>query len=130
MKILIRLTRKLPQIVGVLGIVITAFCSPAVLRAASAVTPIPPTDLIATVANCRQVELSWTASADEAGAPSLKAYIVHRSDGIASTIRAARTTFSDARHVKPSTALTYTVTAVDLDGNRSAASNAVTVTTP
>src|SRR5262249_26065764 len=59
-----------------------------------------------------------------------KAYIVHRNDGIDSTIGATRTTFSDARHVTPSTALTYTVTAVDFAGNRSAASNAVTVTTP
>src|SRR5262249_38246830 len=130
MKILTRLTRKLPQIVGMFGIVITAFSSPVVLPAAIPTTPISPTDLIATVTNCRQVELSWTGSADQAGAPGLKAYIVHRNDGIDSTIVATRTTFSAARRVTPSTALTYTVTAVDFAGNRSAASNAVTVTTP
>ena len=91
--------------------------------------PSAPRGLIAEVANCHQVELRWIAPAEGTGA-RLKAYVVRRSDGGESTIIAGRTSFSDANRVSPSTGLTYTVSAVDAGGNLSAASNAVTVTTP
>ncbi|PYS14141.1 MAG: hypothetical protein DMG17_17340 [Acidobacteria bacterium] len=91
--------------------------------------PSAPRGLVAEVANCHQVELRWIAPADGTGSGP-KAYVVRRSDGGESTLSAGRTTFSDANRVSPSTGLTYTVSAVDAGGNLSAASNAVTVTTP
>ena len=91
--------------------------------------PSAPRGLVAEVANCHQVELRWIAPADGTGSGP-KAYVVRRSDGGESTLSAGRTTFSDANRVSPSTGLTYTVSAVDAEGNESAASNAVTVTTP
>src|SRR5262245_37972714 len=104
MKILIRLTRKLPQIAGSLAFLITILSSPVVLRAA-AIAATSPTDLIATVPNCRQVELSWTASTDEAGGSGLYGYIIQRWEGgnlwNEVTIGAAHTTFSDTYRVRP-----------------------------
>ncbi|PYS52406.1 MAG: hypothetical protein DMG13_16280 [Acidobacteria bacterium] len=129
MKILRRLTRKLP-IRAILAIALVALFSPAVLRAADTIPPSVPTNLIATVATCGQVNLSWNASTDEAGGSGLKAYLIHRSDWVETTIGAVRTTFSDTNYVSSSTTLTYTVMAIDYSGNRSAASNAVTVITP
>src|SRR5439155_13303583 len=115
---------------SVFGILLTALSSPILLRAQDRIPPSAPRDLFAGVANCHQVDLSWTASADKVKGSGLRAYIIHRSDGVESVIVAARTSFTDANRVTSSTALTYTVAAVDFAGNQSAASNAVTVTTP
>jgi len=91
--------------------------------------PSAPIGLTATASSCGQVDLSWSASTDTGGS-GLKAYVIQRSDWIKTSIGAARTTFSDTNYVKSSSTLTYTVIAQDNAGNKSAASNSVTVTTP
>src|SRR5215831_7168206 len=90
---------------GLIFVLLMPLFSPGLLRAQDRIPPSTPTDLIATPANCRQVDLSWTASVDEPGGSGLKAYIIQRSDGVESTIVALRTTFSDAKRISPSTAL-------------------------
>jgi Ig-like domain-containing protein/SdrD B-like protein len=97
----------------------------------NAVTTVPtvPTGLVATASTCGQVDLSWGASTDSGG-PGLKAYVINRSDGVNTTIGAARTTFSDTNWVRSSTTLTYYVVAQDNAGNNSQPSNQVIVVTP
>ena len=123
--------RKTSRIPTILGILLIALSSPVLLQAQDLIPPSAPSDLIAEATNCSHVGLSWTASTDEVGGSGLYAYIIQRWEGgnlwNQVTIRAGRTTFSDTNHVTPSTALTYTVVAVDRAGNKSAASNAVTV---
>src|SRR6185369_12582585 len=94
------------------------------------IPPSAPTSLTATAASCGQVNLSWSASVDNAGGSGLKAYTINRSDGNNISIGAARTTFSDTNYVKSSAALTYTVAAMDNAGNKSPASNTAFVNTP
>ncbi len=126
------------RLVSILGILLTTLSSPVVLRAADLIPPSPPTALIATVATCGQVDLSWSASNDEVGGSGLKGYIITRIDPTGEpahystevVIGAGRTTFSDTNYVRSSATLTYTVAALDNAGNRSTASNAETVITP
>ena len=118
------------HILAGVAIILTALFSPVVLRGADVIPPSAPTGLIARVASCGQVDLSWNASTDEPGGSGLKAYIIHRNDWNDTTIGAARTTFSDTNYVGSSTTLTYTLIAMDYAGNQSPASNAETVTTP
>jgi hypothetical protein len=123
------LTKKRRRIFTILAIALPVLCSPIVLHAADVIPPSVPSNLVATVPTCGQVNLSWSASTDDLGGSGLKAYLIHRSDGLDTTIGAARTTFSDANYVRSSYTLTYTVTAIDNAGNKSAASNSITVTT-
>src|SRR5262245_20554009 len=81
---------------SIVGSVITA------AQTTDQVPPSVPTGLTATAATCGQVDLSWAASTDNAGGSGLKAYIINRSDGVNTTIGAARTTFSDTSYVKSS----------------------------
>src|SRR5438046_9714303 len=118
------------HILAGVAIILTALVSPVGLRSVDVIPPSAPTGLIARVASCGQVDLSWNASTDEPGGSGLKAYIIHRSDWNDTTIGAARTTFSDTNYVGSSTTLSYSVIAMDYAGNKSAASNVETVTTP
>jgi hypothetical protein len=104
--------------------------SACVVVAQDSIPPSVPTNLIATAATCGQVNLSWNASVDNTGGSGTKAYIVSRTYGPNTTIGSARTAFSDTNYVPSSTALTYTVAAMDNAGNKSAASNVAHVTTP
>src|SRR5215831_15965090 len=97
--------------------------------AQNGVPPSPPTGLIATVASCGEVDLSWTAATDNSGT-GLKSYTVLRNGGPNTTIGAMSTTFSDANWTKSSSTYTYQITVTDNAGNTSIPSNAVTVTTP
>jgi len=118
--------------------VITALSSPAILHAADVIPPSVPTNLIATAATCNQVDLTWTASADEPGGSGVYAYVITRIDpdgelfrySTQKTIGAIRTGFSDTNYIRSSATLTYTVAAQDYAGNISAASNSQTVITP
>src|SRR6266478_6323451 len=92
--------------------------------------PSAPTGLVATAASCGQVDLSWGASTDNVGGSGLKAYVINRGDNVNTAIGATRTTFSDTNLVQSSTTLTYSVVAQDNAGNKSSASNSVTLTTP
>jgi len=122
------------RLVFILAILLTALGSPALLGATDLVPPSAPAALIAKVASCGQVGLSWTASTDEVGGSGLYAYIIQRWEGGNLTnevaIGAARTTFSDTNYVKSSSTMSYTVVAQDNAGNRSARSNTETVITP
>src|SRR5262249_41101893 len=118
------------RILSVFGFLLTGISSPSLLQAQDRTPPSAPSALTTRLMTCRQVDLSWAASIDNAGGSGLKVYIIHRSDGVESTIVATHTTFSDAKRLTPSPALTYTVSARDFAGNESASSNAVTVTTP
>jgi hypothetical protein len=94
--------------------------------------------LAASAATCAQVNLSWTASQDEAGGSGLKTYIVTRTDPGAAMFRqvvetkvaANRVAFSDTNYVRSGATVTYTVAAQDYAGNRSSPSNIETVSTP
>ncbi len=92
--------------------------------------PSAPTGLVATAASCGQVDLSWGASTDNVGGSGLKAYVINRGDNVNTAIGATRTNFSDTNLVKSSTTVTYSVVAQDNAGNKSSASNSVTLTTP
>ncbi|MBI2816205.1 MAG: hypothetical protein HYX72_04635 [Acidobacteria bacterium] len=116
------------------AVVISSFSS----RAADTIPPSVPTNLVGTVATCGQVNLSWNASTDEVGGSGLKAYIITRNDPNGELFRqvtqvpigADRISFSDTNYTRSSATLTYTVAAQDYAGNKSAQSNAATVTTP
>jgi chitodextrinase len=86
--------------------------------------PTAPTGLTATSVTHAAVSLSWGASTDDTGVAH---YAVAR-DGV-DIATTATTSYTDTT-VSPSTAYTYVVHAVDAAGNRSAASNQVSVTTP
>lgn len=93
--------------------------------AADTTPPTVPTGVTATANSTSQVTVAWTASTDANGVAS---YRVQRGG---TTIAAAvtGTSYVDTT-VAPSTAYSYTVSAVDPSGNRSAESTAATVTTP
>jgi Bacterial Ig domain len=93
------------------------------------IPPTPPTGLVASAANCGQVDLSWSASTDTGGS-GLYTYTIYRSDGVNSTLGATRAWFDDTNFVKSSTTLTYYVVATDAAGNQSVQSNLATVVTP
>ncbi|MFF2886348.1 S8 family serine peptidase [Paenibacillus sp. NPDC057967] len=85
--------------------------------------PTVPGNLISTGKTSTSVSLSWNASTDNVG---VTAYEVYRGSSLAATVTSTSATITG---LTASTAYTFTVRAVDAAGNRSAASNAVTVTT-
>ncbi|MER8236336.1 discoidin domain-containing protein [Streptomyces sp. NPDC094049] len=82
-----------------------------------------PGTLRSTATTANSVSLAWNASTDNVG---VTGYEVHRGGVLVGT--ASGTTYTDTG-LTASTAYTYTVKARDAAGNRSGASNAVTVTT-
>jgi uncharacterized protein YkwD len=80
----------------------------------------------ATAASPSQVNLTWTASADNVG---VAGYQVVRNGALAGTVASAALSWSDAS-VSPSITYTYAVRAYDAAGNYSALSNSAQVTTP
>jgi len=90
--------------------------------------PSVPT-LTATAASCNQINLSWTASTDNAGGSGLKGYNVYRGGAFLKQVLAPATSTSDSG-LAGSAAYSYTVSAVDNANNESARSNtAITNTT-
>lgn len=86
--------------------------------------PSMPTGVKAVAKSDTSVELSWTASSDNAGVDSYKVY---RNNAFLTST--AGTSFTD-NTVTGGTAYSYTVIAVDAAANRSQTSAAATVTTP
>lgn len=120
-----------------LSYVLTAYDAAGNTKTASAsATPVAPSDttaptvpsgVTATANSQTQVTLSWSPSTDAVGVAS---YRVRRAGSDLSGATALTgTTFVDTT-VVAGTAYSYTVSAVDAAGNRSAESTAATVTTP
>lgn len=100
------------------------------LRAADSIAPTAPTGVAASSASCGQVNLSWNASADEAGGSGMRAYLIERNDGESISIGSGRTAFSDTNYVKAATSYGYRIYARDAAGNQSLSSAMVYATTP
>ena len=94
---------------------------------ASVPPPSVPTGLAATSDTTSSVGLSWTASTDSSG--TLSGYTVYRNGNKVGTTASTTTTYTDST-VAPSTPYQYTVDAFDTNGNHSAQSQALSVTTP
>lgn len=86
--------------------------------------PSVPTNLTASAVSSSQINLSWTASTDNAGVTGYKVY----RDGVLISGNVTGTTFDDTG-LNANTAYTYTVSAFDLAGNSSAQSASVSATT-
>lgn len=85
--------------------------------------PSAPGNVMSTAKTSTSVTLSWNASTDNVG---VTAYEVFNGSSLAATVTNTTATITG---LTASTTYTFTVKAVDAAGNRSAASNAVTVTT-
>lgn len=87
------------------------------------VAPTVPTGLTVTGKTASSVSLSWTASTDNVG---VTAYEVYNGNSLAGTTSQSSYTVTG---LNANTSYTFTVKAKDAAGNRSGASNPVTVTT-
>ena len=88
--------------------------------------PSVPTGLTATATSSASIDLTWTASTDNAGGSGLVGYHVYRDAALIGT--ATGTTYSDSG-LTPVTLYSYSVDAYDNSGNASAQSVAVVATT-
>lgn len=86
--------------------------------------PTTPTGLTARLTGPTQVDLTWTASSDNV---ALDAYEVLRDGTRIATVPASTRTYRDAT-VQPGRTYSYQVIAIDVVGNRSAASSPATIT--
>ncbi|HEU5488488.1 MAG TPA: fibronectin type III domain-containing protein [Candidatus Nitrosotalea sp.] len=98
-----------------------------------ATVPQPPTGLTATVASSSEIDLSWTAPANNGGA-AITGYMIERSQDAGSTwstmssnTGSTSTTYSDTG-LTPSTSYTYRVSAINSVGT-SSPSNVASATT-
>ena len=87
--------------------------------------PTQPTNLLATAAAYNRIDLTWTASTDNVAVTN---YEIYRGGILLATVGAV-TSYSDTA-VTPGTGYSYQVKALDIAGNRSAASNTSSATTP
>lgn len=87
--------------------------------------PTVPANVVATPTSSTTVSLTWSASTDNV---AVTTYRVRRG-GVTIAANVAGTSFDDS-NLTPSTAYSYTVSAVDGAGNRSAESAAAPATTP
>ncbi len=99
----------------------------AVFRPATIQPPTVPTGLAQTSDTTSKVGLSWSPSTDSTG--TLAGYTVYRNGNALATTGAGTTTYTDST-VAASTNYQYTVDAFDTNGNHSAQSQALSVTTP
>jgi hypothetical protein len=88
--------------------------------------PAVPSGLQAVAASARQINLSWTRSADDVAAGVVHHEVLRNGSRIAVT---ASTNYQDTG-LSPNTSYRYTVQARDAAGNRSAVSAAVQLSTP
>jgi hypothetical protein len=93
---------------------------------ADSTPPTVPTGVTATVTSSFSVQVGWAASTDDVG---VAGYDVLRDGAVVGSVSAPTTSFADASALA-STSYQYTVRARDASGNVSAASTAVSVTTP
>jgi chitodextrinase len=90
------------------------------------VAPSVPTLTSATAASPFAADLSWTASTDNVG---VAGYTIYRNGNLVATVGSSTLSYRDSG-LSPGTAYSYTVDAFDDARNRSAPSNAISVTTP
>jgi len=95
------------------------------LGQADTTPPSVPAGLAATAGPAGEVDLSWTASTDNAG---VAGYTVYRNGSSIGSASGSATTFAD-RSVSSATDYAYTVDAYDAAGNHSGQSNAAAITT-
>ena len=88
--------------------------------------PTVPTNLTAVVVSSCQINLNWTASADDIG---VVRYKIYRDGGATPIATPTGTTYNDSG-LTASTLYSYTVSACDAAGNCSGQSSAATGTTP
>src|SRR5712671_549072 len=92
------------------------------------VAPSVPAGLAASVVSSSQINLSWTASTDNASTPAQISYFCYR-NGVQFAATAAGTTSCSDTGLTASTTYTYTVAAKDAVGNTSSQSAGVQATT-
>ncbi|MDF2805328.1 MAG: alpha-amylase [Cellulosimicrobium sp.] len=116
-----------PQTVsgGVLAPIAGSPCGPDVPEEPDTQAPSVPSRLVATADGVR-VTVSWDAATDDTG---VTGYTLTRTGGAGTVTRDVTTASATDVGLLERTAYTYTVTAVDAAGNRSAASAPVAVTT-
>jgi len=96
--------------------------------------PTTPSGLSSSNLTSTSVQLNWSASTDSGGS-GLAGYKIYRQRGTGArlpvgTVGASTLTFIDRPLQPGGTSYTYTIVAFDKAQNHSAASNAVTITTP
>jgi len=96
----------------------------ATTRAPDLIAPSTPTGLVAVAVSTSRINLGWTASSDNVG---VTGYRVRR-DGVLITTLGNTTTYASTG-LAASTTYSYTVQAIDADGNASAQSTAASATT-
>src|SRR6266567_2366170 len=97
-----------------------------VASGADTTAPTIPTNFSAVVNSCSRVDLSWAPATDPKGSQSgLAGYKVYRNSSLISTLGLI-TTFSDAS-LAANAVYTYQVSAVDISGNESLPSTALSV---
>jgi N-acetylglucosamine-6-sulfatase len=112
-----------------LRLVAQGMCSPTPPGFAFAYDVIPPsvpTSLVATAPTNAEVDLTWSASADNV---AVTGYTIYRDGVEVGSVDGATTSFADLS-VAADTTYTYMVDAVDGAGNRSSQSDPAVVTTP
>jgi hypothetical protein len=100
--------------------------SPSAAPIGDTTPPTVPTNLAASAVSTSQIDLTWTASTDDAGVQGYKLY----RDGtyLAAVGPIGSASFSDTG-LSPATAYSYRVSAIDAAGNESAQSTAVPTAT-
>jgi hypothetical protein len=93
---------------------------------ADATPPTAPSSLSATAPSGREVDLSWSPAADDAG---VQDYRIWRNGVVVDVVPGYRTSYAD-QSVDANQHLSYQVTARDAAGNESPASPTASVTTP
>ena len=93
--------------------------------------PTAPTNLAVSGVTDRSANLSWNASTDNSGKWTYKVRITNlkNSTSAFATVAQTQTTYS-TKYLSPDTPYTFAVHAVDGNGNKSAESNLVNVSTP
>ena len=97
--------------------------------------PTAPSGLSSSNLTSTSVQLTWSGSTDPPGGSGLAGYKIYRQRGTGArlpvgTVGASTLTFIDRPLQSGGTSYTYTIVAFDKAQNHSAASNAVTITTP
>jgi len=99
---------------------------PVVPTGPDTVAPTPPAALVARAVSATRIDLGWQASSDNV---AVTGYTVSRGGTVIASLPVSGTSYSDTS-VAPATAYSYTVSAVDAAGNRSAPSAPAGATTP
>jgi chitinase len=86
-----------------------------------------PTGVTVTGSTSSTISLTWTASTDKSETGDVPAYYVYEGGNVVATSMGTDVTVSS---LDPGTSYTFTVSGYDVGGHRSAASAAVTATTP